>query len=72
MSSASSDFNLRVVGLNDGKGQFKSLKQTDSGLSLTGDVRQILQLNEFLVFGINNQKISVYQKNNSIQQRAVN
>ena len=64
--------NYGVVGLNDGKGQFKALKQTDSGLSLTGDVRQILPLNEFLVFGINNQKVLVYQKNKPLQHLATN
>ena len=64
--------NCGIVGLNDDKGQFKALKQIDSGLSLNGDVRQILQLNEFLVIGINNQKVLVYQKNNPLQHHATN
>jgi len=55
--------NCGIVGLNDGKGQFNAMRQTDSGLSLMGDVRRILQLNEFLVIGINNQKVQTYRKN---------
>jgi hypothetical protein len=49
--------------LNDGKGQFKPLRQIDSGLAITGDAREVIQLNEFLAIGINNQKVSVYRKN---------
>jgi enediyne biosynthesis protein E4 len=59
--------NYGCVGLNDGKGEFKAVKQNESGLSLMGDVRQMLQLNEFLVIGVNNQKVIVYQRNNSMQ-----
>jgi hypothetical protein len=52
-----------VVGLNDGSGQFSALKQTDSGISITGDVRQIIVLNEFVAFGINDRKVVVYERN---------
>jgi hypothetical protein len=57
------------VGINDGKGQFKALKQTESGLSLSGDVRQILQLNEFLVVGVNNQRVMVYRNRDPNSKR---
>jgi hypothetical protein len=53
--------NCGVVGINDGKGEFKSLTQVQSGLSLSGDVREILKLNDFLVVGISNHKVLVYE-----------
>jgi hypothetical protein len=56
--------NCGIIGINDGHGQFNPMKQANSGLALTGDVRHILELNEFLVIGVNNQKVSVYQKQN--------
>jgi hypothetical protein len=62
--------NCGVIGINDGSGQFKPMKQTSSGLAITGDVRQILELNEFLVIGINNQKVAVYQKQNLMEPHA--
>jgi hypothetical protein len=60
--------NCGIIGINDGKGQLKPMKQTNSGLAITGDVRNILDLNEFLVIGVNNQKVLVYQKQNLMKQ----
>jgi hypothetical protein len=60
--------NCGIIGINDGKGQLKPMKQTNSGLAITGDVRHILELNEFLVIGVNSQKVLVYQKQNLMKQ----
>jgi hypothetical protein len=53
------DANYGVLLLGDGKGQFKYVNQTESGLSLRGNVRDILKLdtingNNLLLFGVNN------------------
>lgn len=60
--------NCGIVGLNDGNGQFKPMKQTVSGLALTGDVRQMQQLNDLLIVGVNNQKVMVYRNQKSSLQ----
>lgn len=64
--------NCGVVGINDGKGQFQFLKQNQTGLAVAGDVRQILQLNEFLIVGVNNKKVSVYRSQKPMQGNAKN
>lgn len=53
------DANYGVLLLGDGKGQFKYVNQMESGLSLKGNVRDILKLdkingNNLLLIGVNN------------------
>jgi len=62
------DANYGQVFLGDGRGQFSYLPQQKSGLSIKGDVKSILSLDlnnsKYLLFGLNNQGIVAYQKNN--------
>jgi hypothetical protein len=61
------DANYGSVFLGDGKGNFSYLKQSESGLVVTGDVRSIklFELDEerYLLFGINNSPAQVYRLN---------
>ena len=55
--------NLGVVGLNNGKGNFKVLKQFESGLNLKGDVRRLIVMDDILMAGINNHQVLSYRRN---------
>jgi len=55
------DANHGIVLLSDGKGGFIYLPQTKSGLSLKGDVRGVLKINNTLLFGINDSKMKSYK-----------
>jgi len=55
------DANYGVILLGDGKGNFKYMNQTESGLSIKGSVRDILKIDtkngrHLLLIGINNNK----------------
>jgi hypothetical protein len=55
------DANYGVLLIGDGKGNFKYLNQTESGLSIKGSVRDIIKLDQkngghLLMLGINNQQ----------------
>jgi hypothetical protein len=58
--------NHGVVLLGDGKGNFRYLSQDKSGLKIRGDVRDVIVVDNCLLFGINNDKMKVYkfEKNN--------
>jgi hypothetical protein len=47
------DANYGVLLEGDGKGNFKYIKQTESGFNIWGDVRSCIQLNQQIYFGIN-------------------
>ncbi|MEO7989832.1 MAG: VCBS repeat-containing protein [Chryseolinea sp.] len=53
--------NCGIVALNDGKGKFKVLKSSQSGLNLNGDVRHLIMFNDILMAGINNQHVIAYR-----------
>ncbi len=55
------DANYGVLLKGNGKGEFKYINQSESGLSLRGDVRSVLELNGTLFFGINQQSIAAYK-----------
>jgi hypothetical protein len=55
------DANYGVLLHNDGKGNFNYVSQQQSGFSLKGDVRSVLQLNNLLLFGINQQTLKTYK-----------
>ncbi|MFN8355552.1 MAG: VCBS repeat-containing protein [Spirosomataceae bacterium] len=57
------DANYGVLLKGNGKGNFTYLNQTTSGLQLRGDVRSVISINDFLLFGINKQKIAAYHLN---------
>jgi hypothetical protein len=55
------DANYGVLLKNDGKGSFTYVNQQQSGLSLRGDVRSIISINNTLLFGINQQPLKAYK-----------
>ena len=59
------DAGLGLVLTGDGKGNFKPLTPSESGLGIKGDIKSILNLKtgdtSILIFGINQQKPEVYQ-----------
>jgi hypothetical protein len=56
-----SDANYGTLLKGDGKGNFDYTSQGKSGLRLRGDVRSAIDINEFFLFGINQQPISAYK-----------
>lgn len=56
-----SDANFGVLLHNNGRGGFTALPQSQSGFMLTGDVRSVLQLDNLLLFGINQQPVRAYK-----------
>lgn len=57
------DANYGIMLKGDGKGGFEYLRQAVSGLSVKGDVRSSLWINQHLLLGINGEKISTYKLN---------
>lgn len=59
------DAGLGLVLLGDGKGNFKPLSPSESGLAIKGDIKAILELNtegvKQILFGIHQQAIETYQ-----------
>jgi hypothetical protein len=49
--------NHGVLLLGDGKGNFKYAKQNESGLNLRGDVRDVTQIGNTIIFGINDSSV---------------
>lgn len=54
------DANYGLLLKGDGSGNFRYVDQTRSGFRLTGDVRSVIQVNNTLLFGINEQKLRAY------------
>ncbi len=57
------DANFGFVFINDKKGGFHYLPQTQSGLKLKGDVKDVQVIDKKLIIGINNEKIKIYDFN---------
>ncbi len=55
------DANYGVLLKGDGKGYFTYVNQQESGFRLWGDVRSVLQVNNTLFFGINQEAVKAYQ-----------
>ncbi|MEX6690600.1 VCBS repeat-containing protein [Danxiaibacter flavus] len=55
------DANYGVLLKGDGKGNFKYINQQQSGFQLKGDVRCVLNFNNTLLFGINQQPLKAYK-----------
>jgi enediyne biosynthesis protein E4 len=55
------DANYGTLLKGNGKGQFTYVPQTQSGINIKGDVRSILNVNNTLLFGINQQPIKAYK-----------
>ncbi|WPP50710.1 VCBS repeat-containing protein [Catalinimonas niigatensis] len=56
--------NFGTVLLGDGKGDFKPLNATHSGIQIKGEVRKILQDKDQLIFGRNDDTPQIYQFSN--------
>ena len=56
-----SDANYGILLKGDGKGNFTYVNQVESGFHIHGDVRSIIQMNDKLIFGINQDFVKVYQ-----------
>ncbi len=54
------DANYGTLLLNNGKGNFRYVSQTQSGFNITGDVRGVLEINNTLFLGINGGKLRVF------------
>lgn len=54
------DANLGILLHNNGNNNFSYIPQLRSGFNLTGEVRSILNINNSLYFGVNQQKIASY------------
>jgi hypothetical protein len=55
------DANYGMLLKGDGKGNFTYIKQQQSGFNLMGDVRSILQINNTLLFGVNQMPVKAYK-----------
>ncbi|HTE30963.1 MAG TPA: VCBS repeat-containing protein, partial [Chryseolinea sp.] len=55
-----SDANYGVLLKGDGKGKFNYVSQQQSGFHLWGDVRSVLNINNLLLFGMNQDDIKAY------------
>ncbi|GHB60125.1 VCBS repeat-containing protein [Persicitalea jodogahamensis] len=54
------DANYGLLLKGDGKGNFTTIPQKQSGFRLTGDVRSILSISDKLLFGINQKQMKAY------------
>ena len=55
------DANYGVLLEGDGKGNFKYIKQSESGFNIWGDVRSCVQINDKIYFGITNRSLIAYK-----------
>jgi hypothetical protein len=55
------DANYGMLLKGDGKGHFEYIPQLQSGFKLWGDVRSVLDINQTLLFGINQQGVKAYK-----------
>jgi hypothetical protein len=55
------DANYGMLLKGDGKGNFTYINQQQSGFNLWGDVRSVLNINNTLLFGINQQAMKAYK-----------
>ncbi len=56
-----SDANYGMLFKGDGRGEFEYINQVNSGLNIKGDVRSVIQLNDLLLFGRNQQSLVTYR-----------
>jgi hypothetical protein len=57
------DANYGVLLKGDGKGRFEYVDQKVSGLKVRGDVRSVVEINNVLLFGINEESPKAYRMN---------
>ncbi|TSD66715.1 RNA-binding protein [Inquilinus sp. KBS0705] len=57
------DASYGVLLKGDGKGHYTYIPQLQSGFKITGDVRSVVQVNDVLLFGINQSMVKAYKLN---------
>jgi hypothetical protein len=55
------DANFGMLLKGDGQGNFEYVPQNKSGFALWGDVRSVVEVNNMLLFGINQAAIKAYK-----------
>ena len=55
------DANYGLLLKGDGKGQFVSIPQRQSGFNLKGDIRSAVSMKGYILFGINQQGIRAFK-----------
>ncbi len=65
------DANYGILLKGDGMGNFEYVPQSLSGFKLLGDVRSVVEVNNRLLFGINNQPLQTYTHNPVVQHNFV-
>jgi hypothetical protein len=55
------DANYGSLFKGDGKGNFTYITQQQSGFKIWGDVRSVIQINQMLLFGLNQQSLKAYK-----------
>jgi hypothetical protein len=55
------DANYGVLLKGDGKGRYTYIPQQQSGFALQGDVRSVISINNFLLFGLNGGELTAYK-----------
>ncbi|HTL09780.1 MAG TPA: VCBS repeat-containing protein, partial [Chitinophagaceae bacterium] len=63
MRFGKADANYGILLRNNGKGQFEYINQQQSGFQLKGDVRNVISLDNRLLFGINQGELKAYVLN---------
>ncbi len=58
-----SDANFGVLLKGNGKGNFEYIRQDQSGFNIWGDVRSVVEINNTLLFGINQEAVKAYKLN---------
>jgi hypothetical protein len=56
------DASYGVLLKGDGKGNYQYVNQQQSGFSITGDVRAVLKLNDFLLFSLDKNRLKAYKQ----------
>jgi len=59
--------NFGFVFQGDGKGNFSFVKPSESGISINGDVRKIINEKDRLIFGLNNGRVSIYERSDPLK-----
>lgn len=55
------DANYGILLKGNGKGNFEYIPQNSSGFNLTGDIRAVIDINDILLFGINQSQLKAYK-----------
>jgi enediyne biosynthesis protein E4 len=55
------DANFGLLLRGDGQGGFSTVPQRESGFRLQGDVRSVVEMKDFLIFGFNQQGLKAYK-----------